>query len=434
MQRLDPFALCLFGMLTGTPSEKEWVSWLWVLLCSGAIFAAVPVARSIQEFVAEYLGRETFTALVVASACLAMGAAFLYLRKTCSTIANYIWLLSIGVVFIGYTFSLRQNPEEALHFIEYGVLVLLVCRALVHRVQDSTIYLTAVLFCIIVGILDEGIQWAIPGRFWGIGDIWLNSLAAILVMTGVALGLRPPIITAHPTWRGFHLASRFGLVALVLLGASLLNTPARIAWYSDHIPFLQYLKTNESVMWEYGYLYHDPEIGTFRSRLPPEALRRADKERATEAARLLDRYLDREDYRGFLKIHTPVSDPFLHEARVHLFSRDVIYQEVVDRLYSEEAIRRNMSRADRENRILEKYFGQTLNQSSYVWDEEQRALLERDPADDLPFESRVSLDLVTSVNELQIALLFVLLLACMVGFSLYSKFRMNQQPIPMMNR
>jgi hypothetical protein len=105
-------------------------------------------------------------------------------------------------------------------------------------------------------------------------------------------------------------------VAIVLLALCLLTTPARIHWYASRIPGLDFLITNESVMFEYGYLYRDAETGAFRSRLDPAALRASDTSRGAEAARILDAYPDAR-YREFLRTYTPVSDPFVHEARVH---------------------------------------------------------------------------------------------------------------------
>lgn len=410
------------------PSEREWVSWLYVLLCVAAIFATIPIARRMQEYVAARLGRETFTVVVVSATILATAAALSYLRKTGATAINYLWLLLIAVLFVGYTFSLRQHPEEALHFVEYGILAVLVYRALCHRIQDPSVYVGAVLLCLIVGVVDEGIQWATPGRYWGIGDIWLNGLAATLVMAGIALGLRPPIIKTYPTWQGIHLSCRLALVALVLLGASLLNTPARIAWYSHHIPFLESLRTNESVMWEYGFMYSDPEIGIFRSRLAPKVLQHSDRARGAEAARILDNYKDRRAYLEFLTIYTPVSDPFLHEARVHLFRRNRLHQRAM-KTDSRDAKTDFSNEAHLENRILEKYFPHTLSLSSYTWNRSQRESVQENlPSSPTRIDSYVSRQVVTSVGESHIAVLFSLLIVCVGSFCWYSKRKMDRHP------
>ena len=71
---------------------------------------------------------------------------------------NQFWLISIATVFIIYTLQLRRNPEEAMHFVQYGVLSILIYRALSHRITDYGIYFVALLLTITVGILDEALQ------------------------------------------------------------------------------------------------------------------------------------------------------------------------------------------------------------------------------------------------------------------------------------
>ena len=86
-----------------------------------------------------------------------------------------LWLLSVAAVSLGYTLELgEKSPEEALHFIQYGVLGVLVYRALAHRRHDTSIYIAAALICGILGIIDEVIQWLTPRRYWSLRDIWIN--------------------------------------------------------------------------------------------------------------------------------------------------------------------------------------------------------------------------------------------------------------------
>jgi hypothetical protein len=157
-------------------------------------------------------------------------------------------------------------------------------------------------------------------------------------------------------------------------------------------------------MLEYGVLYEDPEIGVFLSRLSPEELEASDRDRAVESATILDRFRSREDYSTFLRIYSPVSDPFLHEARVHLFRRDRHYESSSEFLEQPEEYKRRLTIAFRENQILEKYFSRTLNGSAYVWGPEERSLsshLDRDKV----YNSMVSRELVTRFSELQVALI-----------------------------
>lgn len=395
------------------PRGNEWLSWLLVGLWSLAIFAAIPVGRTIRDVVSEHLGRETFAYVTVAVAAGAAGLTVRHLNRHRRPPASYFWLVATGIVYGAYTYHLRHAPEEAFHFVQYGVLGVLAYRALSHRVRDWTIYLTAATIGAIVGVFDEMIQWLTPGRYWGLQDIWIDFLGAALAQVGISKGIRPAIISGSPGAAGVRWLCRTGLVLLLALGATLLNTPPRIAWYSERIPGLAFLKTNESVMFEYGHRFVDPEAGPFRSRLSLEELGRTDLERGGEAARILDRFRDRSSYREFLSIYTPVSDPFVHEARVHLFRRDQHLDWAADEEKAFHAPDVHLAVAFRENRIMEKYFPETLRQSGYVLSVELLAEL-RDsalPDRELPareVESRVGRRLVTSFSELQIVGLLAL--------------------------
>ena len=128
-------------MLHSAPAEKEWLSWLFVVLWALIIFITVPFARSIQAFVQEQWSRDAFTYIVVALALLGgVGSMAFLLQQKVSTLSNYAWLTGTAIVFIWYTFQLRRAPEEALHFVEYGILGVLIYRALTHRIRDISIY------------------------------------------------------------------------------------------------------------------------------------------------------------------------------------------------------------------------------------------------------------------------------------------------------
>ena len=400
-------------MFESLPRGKEWMSWLHVAIWSLVIFATIPVARILQKFVYQRWGRETFTYIVLVGILLALGSSIFYLRRLRVTSrSGYFWLFATAAVFVGYTIHLRKSPEEAVHFLQYGLLGILTYRALAHRVHDVSIYFAAAIICGIIGMLDEIIQWLTPGRYWGLRDVWINFLAGSLVQIGIAKGLTPSIIRGLPSRRNFRVLCRLGMAAVVLFGFSVLNTPELIDWYADRIPHLEFLKTNESVMTEYGYLYIDPDIGRFRSRLSPSELRQSDRRRAREAAVILDRYQSRDEYKEFLKIYTPVSDPFVHEARVHLFKRDISFLRA-SKYYKEnnkEAFSHYFTEAFQENQIMEKFFRNTLHHSACVWSAEKLALAKKHLMHDKEYESWVSRKLITGVSEGQLASFLILLI------------------------
>jgi hypothetical protein len=403
------------------------MSWLYVAIWSLVIFATIPVARVLQHFVAQRWGRETFTYVVLVGILIAFGSSIFYLRRLrAASRSSYFWLFATAAVFVGYTIYLRNAPEEAIHFLQYGVLGILTYRALAHRFHDASIYFAAAIICGIIGMLDEIIQWLTPARLWALNDVWLNFVAGSLVQIGIAKGLTPSIIRGLPSRRNLQVLCRLGMVAVVLLGFSLLNTPELIGWYADRIPCLGFLKRNESVMAEYGYLYIDPDIGRFRSRLSPSELGQSDRKRSKEAAEILDRYQNRDEYRAFLKIYTPVSDPFVHEARVHLFRRDIKFRAAKKWMNNQEKYSIRLTFAFRENQIMEKFFRNTLHNSAYVWSAEKLALAKKHLMHDKEYESRVSRKLITRVSKGQLGSFLILLI---IGLALldfyYSRSKSN---------
>ena len=408
-------------MFEHAPLERPWVSWLYVVLWSLVIFVTIPLARSLQQFVYKAWGRQVFTYAVIVVIVFALAVAIIYLyRKRTPFSWSYLWLLAVAIIFFGYTVKLgKKSPEEAIHFIQYGFLGILVFRALAHRLHDSSIYFAATIVCAIIGTIDEVIQWLTPRRYWGIEDVWLNFFAALSVQVAIWKGMRPHHISGRPSLNNIQFLCRLAIVAVVLFGICLLNTPSRMIWCAERVPGLTFPKKNESMMQEYGYLIEDPDIGIFRSRLSPKKLKAADRERSVAAARILDQFQDRAAYSRFLAIYTPISDPFLHEARVHLFRRDVHYLKGMDVRDDPEEMSGYLTIAFHENQILEKYFTHTLHRSAYVWSPDQVALCQEHLLSDRIYESSVSRGLFTQFSEFQIAAFFSLMIIGLIGLHAY---------------
>ncbi len=396
-------------MLQLPPKGKPWAAWVAVGFWSLLIFLTIPLARSISELVSAQWGRSLFTYLVlsvIATAMVALGGFIFRHRSNLST-RRLLWLVLISGAFAGYTLHLgKRSPEESVHFIQYGVLSVLVYRAMTIKMRDISVYFSAAVICGIIGTVDEFIQWLVPGRQWDIWDIWINFFAAAMVQIAIAKGVQPPYIARHPNPGSLRFLWRSMAFAAIFLGVSLLNTPERIAWYAQRLPGLGYLMQNDSVMAEYGYRYEDPDIGIFRSRLTPDDLKRVDRERANEAAAILNRYGERSDYRAFLRRYTPVNDPFVHEARVHLFSRDVNFTIAMKEKVNSKRITEFFTQAYRQNQILENYFAHTLGASDHVWPVEKKTLAGQYLGEDEIFESFVSRRLITRINDTQMMMFF----------------------------
>nr|MBP8037171.1 VanZ family protein [Desulfobulbus sp.] len=167
-----------------------WRSWVAVagwLLC---IYGAIPLARDIQEFVAVRGGQQLF----LWPALLGLGAATAWLGRAVArgTVSlspvRALVLLVVAGLFAGLVWSLRDNPEESLHCLQYAVLGALLFRALRRHPGGQALYWAAALAGIGLGMVDELIQWLVPDRTFDYRDIGINGLSVVLAQVAIAAG------------------------------------------------------------------------------------------------------------------------------------------------------------------------------------------------------------------------------------------------------
>jgi len=388
-------------MIQQAPRGRASFSWLLVAAWTLIIYATIPLARSIQEYVSDHWGRLLFRDVVLAAVVLAGGAALLAVVRSVRSRTQYLWLAAVAAGYVYGTFQLWGSPEEALHFVEYGVLALLLFRAFAHRMSDPLIYAAVALAGAILGTVDEVIQWLTPRRFFDFRDIGLNAVSGVLMVVAIHRGLRPAFIRGPAPARSVRLVCGLAGAQVVLLVGCLLNTPRAVETYASRVPALDYLRQKPNVMSEYGHRHVDPDIGVFYSRFSLADLDRIDRVRAEDAAAILDRYRNPKKYETFLRRYTPVTDPFVHEARVHLFRRDHYLAVAWKHKADERLYRYHLTVALRENQIMERYFGRTLRASRYVLADDVVRDLERNLLPDHPYRSGVSAGLITRFNRKQ---------------------------------
>jgi hypothetical protein len=402
-------------------------SWLWVSIWSIAIFLTVRFARRIQRFVYNEWGREVFgyfvlAALFIATLCL---VCYLFFKQNVRTISNYLWLIVIGVLYVYFTLQLWKIPEEAVHFLEYGLLSFFLFRALSHNVKDKSIYITATLFALLIGTADEILQWIIPQRFWDFRDVGLNGLSGGLFQLAIWKVVRPKFISEKINLESLHIFTVIFSCCLLLLGLCASNTPSRVYAYTKRIPFLSFLQKEEP-MSEFGYKYKDQEIGVFYSRLNPNQLRSFDKKKGEEYAATLNGKSN-VDYEQFIKDYNQINNPFLHEIRVHIFRRDTYYERGNNSSDHNEK-RESYFIAYKENLILERYFTQSIKNSVYSWDEDMIkdaiSLIEINNF----YKSPVSAGLFTTFSEKTMWISVLMTLMGLVLFNFYYHRRENIKP------
>jgi len=374
------------------------LAWGWVGLCSLAIFLTVPVARTIQEFAFKHAGPHFFSYLLLAVVAAAfLGTAYvLFVRLRIRRPARYLWLAVCAAAYVYVTLKYWSGAVEAAHYLEYGVLGLLLFKAWRFSIPGEGVYPAALLTGILVGIADEIIQWIVPGRYFDFPDIWINTLGVGIVLVALRQGIRPPLASKRADARSVRRVSILFAVNLVLLGLCLSNTPERTAAMAARFTFLAPLEKEEP-MHEFILRHRDPDIGVFYSRLTAEWLKKTDLIGARTNGQILRGWRER-GYGEFLAQYNAVWTPFLYEMRIHIFRRD--RYDAAGAAAEDGGSRDNAwFIAAKENVILERYFGRTLAESGYSWPAEKRRSMAAAVDLSLPYESPVSKGILPGLNE-----------------------------------
>lgn len=411
--------------------RKKFFAWLWVGLCTLSILTIVFLARAIQGFVSAQWGRALFGYAVIAATVVGFCALVyvLFFRLKIRSMPQYAWLVLIAAFYIYYTLRLWKAPEEAVHFLEYGLLGFFLFRALSLTTQDKSIYFTAFFAGSLVGIFDEVFQWAVPGRFWDVRDVGLNALAVGLFQVALWKGVKPGIINRPLSAKSFQKASILLGANLLLLGICLSNTPRAVAWYTRILPKLAFLQKEEA-MSEFRYKHKDPEIGIFFSRLSLEELRRQDAERAEDYSRRLNEWKDKK-YDDFLRTFTGSTHPFLYELRVHLFRRDRKYKDAMKA--ADTAQKKGLLFvAYKENHLAEKYSRRTLSKSVYAWPEEKTEEIRAQIDPSIPYRSPVGAGPLATlkIKTMWISIAVVLVVLAILNLLVRRSRRHQFPPIP----
>ncbi|MCX7974916.1 MAG: VanZ family protein [Candidatus Aminicenantes bacterium] len=402
-------------------------SWFWVILCAASIFAIVPLARSIQNLVTRTLGRAAFGYFVLFSIALffVLIIWLLVFRLKIRRISSYLCLTLVSSTYVYFTLKLWAHPEEAIHFLEYGLLSFLLFRALRNHFSDLSIYFSALFLGSFVGLLDEILQWITPKRYWDFRDVGLNALAVFLFQIALAFGLQPRGISLSISPRSLRFASLTLAANLILLGLCFSNTPQRVAQYSRFLPGLSFLE-KEEIMHDFQIKkHHLPGLGIFFSRLELEELKMIDRQRGKELANLLHQWAEKP-YEEFLRTFGAQKEPFLHEFRVRLFRRDQKLKEA-QQLPPGRKKDKALLAAYRENLFLERYFGQTLRLSGKAWPDDLTYQLAKKINPKTPYRSPVGAGFWLFRSELTLWLTIIILLLILAMINLIFAFLKQEQ-------
>ena len=264
----------------------------------------------------------------------ALFAAFVRIRERRMVRYGAIALaLALAVAYSTYRAGPfpEANAVERFHFLQYGLITFLFYRVW-RPLGDLGAILLPVLAGLIVGTVEEWLQWFIPVRVGEMNDIFLNLVA---IGTGLLFSMAVDPLDRMRWGTGPRSRRRIAAMAAVTLVVFALFF---------HVVHL-------------GHWISDPEVGTFASRYTREQLVAEQQERAARwaASPPLTRIvrLSREDQ-------------YLTEGIQHVRERN------------EQWTKGNIVAAWLENRILETYFAPVLTTATHegpphAWPAEQRA-------------------------------------------------------------
>jgi hypothetical protein len=301
------------------------------------VIGAAPLVGQINVALRD-LAREHYRtvlgAIVGGSVFVALAAASVYIRDRRRE--RYTWIAAAIALAVAYGYVSRTgvadtDAAERFHFVEYGLIAFLFYKAW-RPSADGAVIVLPLVAGLLVGTLEEWLQWFVPARVGEAKDILLNLFA---VVTGVlfALGVDPPprvTLTLSPSSRR-RLAVLGSLTLVVFAGF----------FHSVH----------------FGHEIADRDAGVFRSRYDADELLAVSASRASgwkSSPPLTWSRFSREDQ-------------YLTEGVAHVRRRNQQWDEG------------NLLAARQENLILEKYYGPVLDTPSYIsaeglrWPAEQRA-------------------------------------------------------------
>jgi peptidoglycan/LPS O-acetylase OafA/YrhL len=164
-------------------SRRERRLWTWALVAVLAIYSTLGLAQVVVHFLREQnLLRFTFGLLV---AGIVAAVIWRWVRQPPSWLEIGVWVAAALVYTIA--FIRVETPEERTHLIEYSLVAVLIYQALLERARNGSKVpipaLLAFFATVLLGFLDEAIQWLLPNRYFDPIDVGFNTLAAFTAIT-----------------------------------------------------------------------------------------------------------------------------------------------------------------------------------------------------------------------------------------------------------
>jgi hypothetical protein len=289
-----------------------------------ALILAGPVIGQLRAALERALPGQYRAVLVAAvGACVASALAVALLRIRERRLFRFGLILAALAIGVAYALLSRSGDPavdavERFHFVEYGLITLLFYRAW-RSAGDLSLFVLPILAGIVVGTLEEWLQWFVPVRVGEARDVFLN-LWAILCGLLFSVALEPPARVAFPVSRQSSIRVRRLAACAVIVFA--------LFFHTVHL----------------GHRIDDGDIAPFRSAYRRDELGALAQDRAlrwnTNPPLTWSRYSREDQY----------------------FSEGVALVRQRNRCWDAG----NIACAWRSNEILERYYAPVLDSPSYV--------------------------------------------------------------------
>jgi VanZ family protein len=172
-------------------SHRERRLWLLAGLLLLLSWSTLSVAPSATDWLR---GHGLLTSSMVLIVAPLVVAVIWDLRRSRAGWREWVVLAIVAMVLAALSRTLT-GPEEAMHFVQYGLFAVLVYGALEERRRATTDgpsswirhpALTAVAFTALAGWVDEGIQYLLPNRYYDLRDVAFNAGAGALAVVALA--------------------------------------------------------------------------------------------------------------------------------------------------------------------------------------------------------------------------------------------------------
>ena len=171
-------------MMSFFSSRRERRLWLALVIVLVGIYATLGNAPEIAAMLRERRSLTGTTFVVCLVALVVISVLFIRRRPGRAEIAA-----GAGILIVYLLAWIRigvATPEERTHLFEYSLVAALVHEALLERRENGRRVpvpaLLALIISILLGCLDEGIQFLLPNRVFDLIDIAFNSLAATMII------------------------------------------------------------------------------------------------------------------------------------------------------------------------------------------------------------------------------------------------------------